>query len=149
MKTTQEKAIEALNYFTVKTFEDGRSIIVMTDDAPEWVSEMVYKAHEGFMPDDYRYAFIVEALEIMSATADDEYIDSPDIEADIYTSDLLAWLSSNFNRIEYTDEAIKSMGAQDTTQMLIAGQVQEKEEVYHIVLNYLQQTDLEVVVTNE
>jgi hypothetical protein len=116
--------------------EDGTEYTRKRQDCPEWVAELIREAHDGLMPDDWRYATIREAF-ITIAEADDldeagtEFADS----ADVYNSDLLAWVSSNANRGAYVDEARAEFGPpRDFFHSLQMGQYVERAEVYASVL---------------
>jgi hypothetical protein len=113
------------------------------DDAPDWVNDMCQAAHDGMLPDDYRYSFIVEALDaIIDAEGD---TDSADLEADCYTADLTAWLASRVSRTEYVDQAVEEFGADSVgiVSQLMQGQYLEKREVLTSVISSLESVDLE------
>jgi len=137
---TKNKTISSLAQDALKCFEyqEERKIWVSKHDNPlweEWVKDMVFNAHDDMGPDDYKYKFIVDALETLSECETEEQADERrcEIEADIYTADLTAWLASNINRVYYLEEAIKN-GATDGFSLLAMAQVQEKEEVFYSVL---------------
>ena len=89
------------------------------------------------MPDDYKYEFIKESLEnIFEAETDFEDIQ---MEADVYTKDLLNWLASNTNRVCYMEEAIEYTNEfEQFTNHLMAAQSLEKQEVLGLVLTALE-----------
>jgi hypothetical protein len=92
------------------------------------------------LPDDYRYKYIVDALNAFSEYDNaDEAID--EVEADPYTKDLLDWLSSHSYRVAYADDAVKEIGYSEDGGIMQAaalGQIAEKHEVYQSVLASLQ-----------
>lgn len=107
----------------------------LSDQAPSWVKDLIYAAHDKgrFMPDDYRYEFTYEVLDLIA----DGY-DFEDLQPDIYTSDLLAWLNTNW-RLEYLDEVFRDHeGSISIYQALPLAQLHEKEEVFHLVLKFLE-----------
>ena len=63
-----------------------------------------------------------------------EYIDG---EVDIYTSELLKWLSSNINNVNYLTEVLEEYGTKDGFQLLTMAQYKAIEEVISEVLNAL------------
>jgi hypothetical protein len=136
----QKLAGETRGFFhSIKRGED--SVWVTTDDRPDWVQTMCHEAHGDMMPDDWRYEFIVEALTELEDTED---ADDINLEADIYTHDLTAWLHSRADRYSYCDEAFEEYGA-DPKQfpnpmisLLQWGQVREKEEVLNAVRSFLE-----------
>lgn len=123
--------------------------VALKDGSPDWMKDLCYQAHGGddnwMMPDDWRYRFIAEAVDaIVDAGADatdSEYSDVVgNIEADIYTCDLLLWLSSKNSRYSYVDDARSEYGTQDSIIKEIAiGQILEKQEVLFSVLNFLRE----------
>lgn len=132
MMEISERAAEARRHFqTVQ--RRGEDIWTRTDDAPEWVEELTQKAHRDFLPDDWRYQFIVEALDAIATDGEDATV-----EADIYNGALYGWLASNVNRASYVDEATEELGHADTISQDIAqGQQAEREEVLGLVLSFL------------
>lgn len=107
---------------------DGRWFV--SCKAPEWISDMCRDAHGDFLPDDHRYAFIVEALRDLENGCGEDF--SP--EADIFTHELLKWVASNLNRVGYVDEAIENYGPFKTlVDSLQAAQYEERREVYQSV----------------
>lgn len=110
MTTLQERAAQLDKYLIVNTKEGERQgIIVKADDAPEWVGDVVYSVHGSSLPDDWTYKAIKEAA---SAIEQDE--DDPTVEADIYTRDLLDWLTNASGAIDYCDEATSEYGERDS-----------------------------------
>ena len=105
----QDKANEALKYFEKHDRKDGHPAWFLVDSAPGWVGDIVIAAHdEGDMfPDDWRYQFVVESL---GALIDNDDPDDIEIDADIYTYDLLRWLSSRNSRCDYVDDAVADFG---------------------------------------
>jgi hypothetical protein len=116
------------NLFVKATRANGSTYWKRTDSAPEWVETMVHDAHGDMLPDDQRYAFIVEALDALS---EDEDPDNVFLEPDIYTHELTAWLASHADRYGYCDRALEESGASftNTIGLLQAGQSAEKAEV--------------------
>ena len=130
-KTVSELAKEALEWFG--TINDGRPKWL-----PMWLTDLILAAQGDMMPDDYRYKFIEDALEII-AEADDNSLDCPEIEADIYTSDLTKWLHSRNDRVYYLTEALETFVMRDGFVALQFAQIIEKEEVYWSVLESLRE----------
>jgi predicted DNA-binding protein len=136
--TVQELADEYYKNFEKKKRDNGEEFWVKKDGAPEELGELVREAHGDMFPDDYKYEFIEEALARISETEDENSLESPELEPDVYTHDRLKWLSSNLGRPYYVDEAIKDFGKADTIIDDIGmGQLKEKEEVYFAVLQGL------------
>ena len=129
---------EALSYFEYRTRRDGTKYWAVEEDAPEWVHKLAFAAHaEGkILPEDFRYLFIVEALEALV-----ENPEEPEIlwEPDVYTSELLKWLDAYPGyRMGLIDEAVAELGWNGLFEALQVGQLKEKEEVLRIVQAFLE-----------
>lgn len=137
----QDKANEALKYFEKRDRTDGHPAWFVVDGAPDWVKDMLRTAHaEGcILPDDWRYQFVVEAL---GALIDNDDPDDIEINADIYTYDLLRWLSSISSRCDYVDAAVADFGHAENGILgdIAIGQMTERQEVLDAVRQSLQET---------
>jgi len=133
-----DRAIAARREFVKKTKSEGESFWTLSDSAPDWVENLVKHAHDGMLPDDWKYEFIVDALDLIidgeGATQDLQ------LDADIYTNKLLQWLSSSNYRVEYCNEAAEELGATvgDLIQNISIGQYKEKNEVLQRVIDSLE-----------
>ena len=136
-QTVQELAREARAAFSKKTRDDGSEFWTHGLEAPEWVDELTMAAHGtgpgGMLPDDYRYSFIVEALDALEEAEDaDEARDGYEFEP--YHSRLSDWLGSHGHRFSYCDEWADEMGyPEDTYHRLAGGHLHERLEVRDLV----------------
>jgi hypothetical protein len=137
-KAINELAREALGWFIIDTRDNGEEFVKTKEGRPDWLENLIFTAHGNMMSDDYRYKFIEDALEII-AEADDNSLDCPEIEADIYTSDLTKWLHSRNDRVYYLTEALEEYGTNDGFQALYLAQLCERGEVYDSVLSSLRE----------
>lgn len=131
-------AHEALCYFEYRERHNGTKYWAVEKDAPEWVHKLAFVAHaEGdILPEDFRYLFIIEALEALV-----ENPGEPEIlwEPDVYTSELLKWLEAYPNyRMGLVDEAVSELGWNGLFDALRAGQLKEKQEVLTLVRAFLE-----------
>ena len=137
----QKKAQEFLNWFEPKTRDSGETFLTMKDGHPEIVQDMVRKTHCGMLPDDYKYDYVVDALEAILAYDNPDDITN-EMEADPYNSDLLKWLGSNLSRAEYVERGVEEFGINpnpfDLFRVIGVGQYLEKVEVFNIVRNFLE-----------
>lgn len=140
--TIQEVAGEAAGWFEGATRPDGSSFRRVKDGAPEWVTELVRSAHGDFLPEDWRYDKIEDALNYIAGADDPEdSADFADSAVDVYTSDRISWLASNLRRASYCDEGASNLGGaeSDVIAMIGLGQYEEAGEIYGLVLQELEQ----------
>jgi hypothetical protein len=135
--TLQQAAAHFYGFFEKRNRNTGDTYWCVRDNAPEYVKELCFEAHGDMMPDDFRYAFIVEAL---SALSDTDEPDDINIEADPYTHDLLRWLGSNLQRAEYCNAAAEDFGLEtrDIIEWIRLGQLREKREVLGCIESFLE-----------
>lgn len=135
MKTLQTLSREGSAFITTSTRPDGSTYYRLADNAPSWISELVYTAHGDMMPDDYIYRWCSYALDAF-ADYDEPQKAIDDLQSEPYNSQLLAWLSSNLSRIAFVDDAMEN-GAEDLISAVSWGQTEEMREVYYSVLESL------------
>lgn len=135
----QKLAEKYLEWFENKTRDNGESFISLKDDKPAELYELVHSAHNGMMPDDYKYQYVYDSLELLLN------YDNPDeiqVSTDVYNGDLIKWIGSNYTRAGYVEEAVFEMGLNakefDFFKLLSSGQYMEREEVLGIVRNWLE-----------
>ena len=138
-KTINELAREALGWFIIDTRDNGEEFVKTKEGRPDWLRNLIFTAHGGMMPDDYRYKFIENSLQYIADQDEDADLDRTEIEADIYTSDLTKWLHSRNDRVCYLTEALETFGIKDGFAALQLAQLREREEVYHSVLSSLRE----------
>lgn len=135
MKNTQSRATKALKHFKQIKRTSGKQIWI-TEDAPQWLTDLCREAHGDKMPDDYVYEFIYESLCAISDASD--LNDVVELEADTYTNELTAWLHSRADRTYYLTEALQEYGSKDGFQALQTAQYLEKMEILNSVKNSLE-----------
>lgn len=117
---------------------EGKRYVSMKKRRPTWISDMVKKVHDNgnWFPEDYKYEYIDQSLDLL---ADGVNPEEPQLEADVYTSDLYEWFTSHSERAGYVDEATKSIGhsEQGIVGDFMMGQLQEREEVFRLVVDSL------------
>lgn len=147
MTETTTKATELAAMFETRKRDNGEEFVSLTDNVPDWASEFVMEAHgTDFLPDDYRYRWIAEALELIAQEGEDEDLASRFADdVDVYTSSLLAWLASNLQRTGYCDEAVSEgmTDGRDIVKTIMAGQASERYEVFTNVVAALEDLETE------
>jgi hypothetical protein len=138
--TTTPKMIAAAGE-AYKSFErtqrGDETITTLRDDAPSWVTDMVYEAHGNMLPDDWRYEWIREACAAITDAGEDSDLTEVGQEfadgVDVYTGERLRWLASNLSRADYCDEAQAEGLAGDDAgviELIGLGQYMERLEVF-------------------
>lgn len=131
------------NSFHVKTRDNGDTFYCGKDNVPHYISDLCRDAHDGMMPDDYKYQYIVEALEYIDDNLDplDDSLDDIDCyyacEPDYMNHDLLKWLSSHLDRMEYVDHVLSGMETHTLSTALMIAQIEERTEVMQAVINWI------------
>ena len=145
-ETVQELAKLARCAFSLETRPDGSEYWTANRCAPDWIGELVRTAHGDMLPEDYRYKFIVHALDELEEAEDlDEAGHQWDFEP--YLSRLADWLGSHNHRFSYCDDWAEEMGQpEDTYHRLAGGHLQERLEVLHSVRASLEE-QLQVMAT--
>jgi len=129
-------------YFKQKTRDNGSVFWFCDESMPEAFQEIVEEVHGDDGPDDFKYKFIVDILDVMSGIDEDELReDIPDLGEEVYHSDLLEWLGSNNSRAEYVDDAVNEGYAStenfNLMNILSIAQTREKEEVFWVLARNL------------
>jgi hypothetical protein len=146
LSTIQDAAREAGAYFETATRDDGTEFVRTKDGTPQWVTNLVHEAHGEFLPDDWRYEVIRDALDWIEEADDPEdgSGEFADQTVDVYNSARLAWLASNLNRASYCDEAAAEFGGEERVSIfdqIGQGQYMEASEVYSLVLRALESAE--------
>ena len=143
-ETVQELAKMARCAFSLETRTDGSKYWTHGHGAPDWLYQLTQEAHGGtgpggMFPEDYRYAFIVEALDALEEAEDpDEARDGYEFEHRNYS--LALWLGSHGHRFSYCDDWAEERGQpeEDTYTRLAGGHLQERLEVLDLVRGSLE-----------
>jgi hypothetical protein len=109
---------------------------------PQWIQDMIHACHyQGMLPDNYVFEWVYEFCNEISELGDDDDPLDIEVHADIYTHDLLKWLSSNLARIDFVEDAIDEYHAGhdkcDLPLMIGIGQEKEMQEVLWTVIDKL------------
>jgi len=115
------------NSLITRTRQNGTRYVALADDAPEWVSALVYELHDDgrILPDDAIYADLARVADELADlwTEDSDPSDLASEVADglmsIYDSDLMDWIRNPWAR-EWVDSAIEEHGCQENLAKTIA-----------------------------
>lgn len=150
MSTIQQRAEKMRAAFTTKTVkrngEDRESTIWTLKDEHrgQAAQDLAREAHGGMLPDDWKYSYIVDALDALSEHDDPEEARDSMREGgiDVYNSELVRWVGSSLTRAGYVDEFRENVSSDcDFFTSLQGGQQQEREEVFGLVLAFLEGMD--------
>jgi len=114
------------------------------EDLEEWERDLCREAHGDMLPEDWRYEFIIDALDVIAEFEGDEgdIGESFDESHDgmyCYTSQQTGWLHSRNDRQYYVDQATREFGSQrDVMSLVVMGMYMEAREVFESVLASLQ-----------
>lgn len=95
---------ELAKQFETRTRDSRTRYVTLIDGRPDWIYDAVVMAHEDELPDDWRY----ETCQSICYLIDDGITEASEIAdslADIYTSDLIAWLGGHWCRPVWVDNA--------------------------------------------
>lgn len=145
-------AADALAYFETArrtTDDESCTFVKLKESAPGWLRDAVREAHGDMLPDDYKFRMAHEACETIAEVG--EFGDMAEIEqefadkADTYTSDLLTWLGSSYQRLSYCDAAISDHGTTrtDMSEIISRGQMMEREEVFGVIREAIENQQIE------
>ena len=115
--------------------EDIRNGIWINNN-PDY-QELFFHVHDGMLPDDYRYRMIHSILQEMDDNEEYEDLNIDDL-IPIYTYELTSWLESNISRLSYCDDYLQEYGeVNDTISLLLGGYMMELQEVYYLIVEWL------------
>ena len=143
-ETVQELAKLARCAFSLETRDNGSEYWRRNPCAPDWITELCHTAHGDMLPEDYRYQFIVEALDALEEAEDpDEARDGYEFEWRNYS--LALWLGSHGHRFSYCDDWASEHGYElnnaeggDTVGLRQGGHLAERWEVLDLVRGSLE-----------
>lgn len=138
--TVQDLATLADGFLVRGKRTNGDEFWKFKDGRPDWCQDMAREAHGDMMPDDWKYEFISDSLSALSE-CDDEEEARDSLEPSVYYSDQLKWFSSHMDRPAYVDTArheFGDVGGRPVMEMVAQGMAQELDEVFGLVLSFLQ-----------
>jgi len=100
------------HYFTTDRRDDGTTFTLLTDDAPIWLADAIYEAHDGELPNDWRYAIAARIVDLLDEAqadgidwGDDLITQVADDLVEWRTSRLFQWVADDPLRLGYVDDA--------------------------------------------
>lgn len=125
---------------------DNQDQVVLKDQAPEWMQQVIQTIQENDTLDEEIYLFLNQCLHSITTNVSlDDTIDS--LKPDSYNKDLLRWLCSSILRAEYVNQAVEEYGfCSNKFDIFIAlqnAQMIEKFEVFSRLVNALADLNIE------
>ena len=122
--------------FETRERDNGGTFHALKDDAPQWIADAVRAAHGDRLPSDWIYkqcdaiaSYIRQAI-IHDDVCPDDLADSLEVEADIYTATLTAWLADDIRNLDYCNQWADVEGdTGDLCAMISGGQWLAKLEI--------------------
>jgi hypothetical protein len=126
----QQLAKELNNALTHDKRNDGAEYVHLKDGSAPWMTEVIRAVHGDKLPDDTTYQFIEKCAEAIANSDEGSEQDAiSDLEADVYTNNLTAWLHARADHIEYLTQALEEFGAREGSQALMIAQKTQIDEV--------------------
>lgn len=120
-----------------------RPIWLRKDDTPDWVRDLCWESHNAgeMLPDDWKYEWIVDALDAIEAAEGDEDEAASQMETgvDFTEWDLYTWLRDA--KGHYVEQAIDEQRVSRTeslSDIVTVAQMTEREEVFRHVWTFLE-----------
>jgi hypothetical protein len=143
MKYTESKvrelAAQLSKSLETRTRNNGDKFTCLKDGSPEWMRDVIHAVHGDKLPDDYTYKFIERCADTISEYDGDPTEAISEIEPDVYTSDLTAWLHSRAGHVEYLSQALTDYEPKDGFQALQIAQLEHIKEVGYSLIAELEQ----------
>lgn len=119
---SRERASEVADSFETRSREDGSSHVCLKDCVAsplrEEITAAVFAAHDGELPNDWRWRVCQAAAEALAEDPEAEPQEIADQVAEnlstVCTSELLDWFAELPARLSYVDEAAESLGRQES-----------------------------------
>ena len=145
--TIQEKAQELykhMNWTAINNDPDNKIVVITADAHSEAHNDLIRLTYEVSsktnLSSDSVYRFTMESLgTIANSEGTKEEIQDlgHQIETDYMTSDLTDWLNESNYHVEYLTRAVSENSPVDGFEALSIAQYLAKEEVFYIVLDWL------------
>jgi hypothetical protein len=148
MKTIATLAAELYRAFEASKRTNDETYYKLRESSPEWMRDAIREAHDGMLPDDWKYEHVMHIAgriaDMEDETADsirDNEHETCDSLVDVYNSNLLAWVGSNLTRAAFVDDAITEMGWPKDGGLFTAlqwGQYEELRGIYSSLVDSLE-----------
>ncbi len=144
--TVHSLAVKLSEAFQTQKRNDGHEFVSLKDGSPAWMTGVVRSVHGDKLPDDTVYALIERCADALTDANEDAdpYEVIAEIESDIYTHDLTAWLHARVDHVYYLTEVLEEgTGMTDGFQLLTAAQKKQIDEVGYALVSALENAEQE------
>lgn len=141
MSKLSKKLQQFSEAFERRQRDNGETFVCLADNKKDWMQNAVFAAHDAgnIGPNDSTYEMIEKIIDHLANAepkdADEAYDALREIESDIYTHDLLNWLSSSVYNVEYLETAVVEYGAVEGFNILSLAQYAALQEIGTAVID--------------
>ena len=140
----QVKALaEHLSKALIANSRNGSEVILLKDNSPQWMTDVIRTVHGEKLPDDTTYAFISKCADAIADAADDLNDAITAIEPDVYTHNLTAWLNARVDHVYYLTEVLEESEIKDGFQLLAAAQQKQIQEIGFALISALKNVEVQ------
>ncbi len=139
--TVHSLAVKLSEAFQTQKRSDGHEFVSLKDASPAWMTGVVRSVHGDKLPDDTVYGMIERCVDALTDANEDAdlYEVIQEIESDIYTTDLTAWLHARVDHVYYLTEVLEEgTGITDGFQLLAVAQQKQLHEVGYALVSALE-----------
>lgn len=135
----QELAKQLSDAFETKKRDSGVEFVVLKDDSPKWMTDVIHAVHGDKLPDDTTYGFIEQCATAIADSTDDPQDAIYSIEPNVYTNNLTGWLHARADHVYYLTEVLEECGeVKDGFTLLAMAQAKHIQEVGNALLSELE-----------
>lgn len=133
-KTIQSLAVELSAALDTRTRANGTEFTCLADGAPQWMTDVIRAIHDDKLPDDTTYGLIKRCADALAeldvdASESDASDAIAELESDVYTNDLTAWLNARADHLYYLGQAMEDFSPTDGFALLSMAQKIQIDEV--------------------
>lgn len=125
-----------------KSRDNGVEFVSLKDGSPEWMTNVVRSVHGDKLPDDTVYEFISRCADAL-ADSDSPEDTISELEPDVYTPDLTAWLNRRVDHVEYLSEVLAESTPGSGFDLLAMAQKKQLDEVGFALISALSDVETE------
>lgn len=137
----QELAKQLSDALVTDKRNNGAEFVRLKDNSPAWMTGVIRAVHGDKLPDDTVYQFIEKCCDAIADSEEEPQDAICQIEPDIYTHDLTAWLHARVDHTEYVNQVIEEGFDKDVhtiCDLLTMAQAQQIQEIGFALISALE-----------